>query len=84
MSEDHTNYLGLELALKGLERRLRAIVDDPAASFWLKQAVAELWERDTVDALHDLDVLRELLEAKHRTDLLMLERWATRHDGTKH
>jgi hypothetical protein len=29
-----------------------------------------------VDALNDLDVLRDLLEAKHRADLLMLERWA--------
>lgn len=58
--------------------------NDPTASHWLKRAITELWERDTVDALNDLDVLRELLEAKHRTDLLMLERWATRHDGTKH
>lgn len=84
MSEEPPNYANLELTLKGLENKLREIVDDPAASYWLKQAVAELWKRDVVDALHDLDVLRELMEAKHRTDLLMLERWATHHDGTKH
>lgn len=83
MSEELPNYVSLELALKGLEQQLREIVDGPA-SFWLKQAVAELWKRDTLDALNDLDVLRELLEAKHRTDLLMLERWATSHDGTRH
>jgi len=84
MSEEPASYLGLDLELKGLEQRRQEIVDDPAASYWLKQAVAELWKRDVVDALHDLDVLRELLEAKHHTDLLMLERWATSHDGTKH
>lgn len=84
MSEEPASYMDLELALKGLEKQLRAIVDDPVASYWLKQAVAELWKRDTVDALNDLEVLRDLLEVKHRTDLLMLERWATSHDGTKH
>lgn len=73
MSEEPGSYLGLDLALKGLEQRRWEIMDDPAASYWLKQAVAELWTRDVVDALHDLDVLRELLEAKHRTDLLMLD-----------
>lgn len=84
MSEEPANYMDLELSLKGLEKRLRAIVDDPAASYWLKQAVAELWKRDVVDALHDLDVLRELLEAKHCTDLLLLERWAASNDSTRH
>lgn len=84
MSEDSPSYANLELMLKGLENKLRAIVTDPSTSYWLKQAVTELWKRDVVDALHDLDVLRELLEAKHRADLLMLERWATSHDGTRH
>ena len=84
MSEEPPNYANLELMLKGLENKLREIVDDPAASYWLKQAVAELWKRDVVDALHDLDVLHELLEAKHRTDLVMLERWAISNGATKH
>ena len=84
MSEESPNYANLELTLKGLENKLRAILTDPSSSYWLKQAVTALWKRDAVDALHDLDVLRELLEAKHRTDLLLLERWATNHDGTRH
>ena len=84
MSEEQLNYANLELTLKKLENKLRAIVTDPSSSYWLKQAVAELWKRDVVDALHDLDVLRELLEARHLTDLLMLECWATRHDGKMH
>ena len=65
MSEEPASYLGLDLALKGLEQRRREIVDDPAVSYWLKQAITELWKRDVVDALHDLDVLRELLKAKY-------------------
>ena len=78
------NYLPMDQQTRQLEQRLQAVSTDPSASHWLKRAASELWERDTVDALNDLDVLRELLEAKHHTDLLMLERWATSHDGTKH
>ena len=84
MSEDSPDYIDLELTLKSLETRLRAIATDPTASRWLKQAITELWQRDVVDALNDLDTLWELLETKHRTDLLLLERWATSHDGTRH
>lgn len=73
MSEELPSYLGLEMALKGLEQQRREIMDDPTASYWLKQAIAELWRRDVVDALHDLEVLRELLEAKQRVGLRMLE-----------
>ena len=56
----------------------------PAASHWLKRAASELWERDTVDALNDLDVLRELLEEKHRIHALMLQQMVTSHDGTRY
>ena len=35
----------------------RAILDDPAASYWLKSRLRELAERDPVDALHDLEAL---------------------------
>jgi len=84
MTEEQANYLPMEQQTRQLEQRLQAISTDPTASHWLQRAVTELWERDTVDALNDLDLLRELLEEKHRTDMLMLERWATRHDGTKH
>lgn len=64
MSEEQPAYLTVEQALNALGRR-DTITNDPTASYWLKRAITELWERDTVDALNDLDVLRELLEEKH-------------------
>lgn len=84
MSEDRSNYQEPESALRKLEHGLKAIQQDPTASYWLKQAVTQLWECDVVDALHDLDVLRELLEEKHRIDRLLLEKWVGNHDGTPH
>lgn len=50
MSEEHGVYLTLEQELNVLNL-LQAVTDDPAASYWLKRAVVELWERDVVDAL---------------------------------
>ena len=84
MSEEPGVYMELKFALKALDDRLQAINTDPTASHWLKRAVAELWERDVVDALNDLDVLRELLEAKHHANMLTLERMVTSDDGTRH
>ena len=84
MSEEPGVYMELELSLKVLNKRLQAINTDPTASNWLKQAITQLWERDVVDALNDLDVLRDLLEEKHRIDRLLLEKWAKDHDGTRH
>jgi len=43
-----------------------------------------LWERDVVDALNDLDVLRDLLEAKHQTHVLTLKRMVISDNGTRH
>ena len=63
---------------------LVSITADPTASHWLKRAVTELWERDTVDALNDLDVLQELLEAKHQSHVLTLQRMVTSDDGVRH
>jgi len=83
MSEDHPIYLKLEQEINVLEL-LVSITADPAASHWLKRAVTELWERDTVDALNDLDILRELLEAKHQSNVLTLQRMVTSDDGTRH
>ena len=57
MSETQQGYGSLEQQLKALENSVHTITTDPAASHWLKRAVTELWERDTVDALNDLDVL---------------------------
>lgn len=84
MTEEQVNYLPMEQQTRQLEQRLQAVSADPAASHWLKRAANELWERDTVDALNDLDVLRELLEEKHRIHALMLKRMVTSHDGTRH
>ena len=66
MSEEQGSYLPMEQQARKLEQRLQEITTDPTASHWLKRAVTELWEHDVVDAFNDLDVLRELLEAKHR------------------
>ena len=76
MTEEQHGYGTVEAQLKRLETHLQTISTDPAASHWLKRAARELWERDTVDALNDLDdldVLRELLEDKHRIHALMLK-----------
>ena len=83
MSEDRPIYLKLEQEINVLEL-LVSITADPAASHWRKRAVTELWERDVVDALNDLDVLREVLEAKHHTHALQLKRMVTSDDGTRH
>ena len=84
MTEEQHGYGTVEAQLKRLETHLHTISTDPAASHWLKRAVTELWERDVVDALNDLDVLREVLEAKHHTHALQLKRMVTSDDGTRH
>jgi hypothetical protein len=79
MSETPTHYQAgspLETSLKDLESRLRDVIEHPSTSIWLRKAIAELWERDVIDALEDVDTLRELLQAKQKTNLLMLDRWA--------
>lgn len=40
-----------------------ALFDDPAASFWLKNALKTALQRDPVDALNDAQILVELLQA---------------------
>jgi hypothetical protein len=84
MTEKQENYLPMEQQIRQLEQRLQAINTDPTASHWLKRAAAELWDRDVVDALNDLDVLRELLEAKHHAHVLTLKRMITPDDGIRH
>ena len=84
MSETQQGYGSLEQQLKALENSVHTITTDPAASHWLKRTVTELWERDVVDALNDLDVLRDLLEAKHQTHVLTLKRMVMSDNGTRH
>lgn len=83
MSETRPTYLTLQQEIDALDLR-DTITNDPSASHWLKRAVTELWERDVVDALNDLDVLREVLEAKHQAHVLTLKRMVTSDDGTRH
>ncbi len=84
MTEEQHGYGTVEAQLKRLETHRHTISIDPRASYWLKSAARELWERDTVDALNDLDVLRELLEEKHRIHTLMLQQMVTSHNETQH
>lgn len=42
----------------------REILNDPSASYWLKRLITSTKERDPVDCLNDLDVLRAILEAR--------------------
>ncbi len=37
---------------------------DPAASYWLKVALAESLKRDIVDAVNDVEVLLEVLKER--------------------
>lgn len=79
MSETPTTYHTgneLEIALKELEQMLREVTENPDASIWLRKAIAELWQRDSSAALEDLATLRTLLQAKKKSDLLMLGCWA--------
>jgi hypothetical protein len=40
------------------------VLSDPAASFWLKDALRSALGRDPVDAANDAEVLAELLEER--------------------
>lgn len=52
-----------------LDRRIRAIIDDPAVSCWLKQALEGALRRDPVDAANDAEVLAGLLIERADQDL---------------
>ena len=51
------------------------VLEDPAASFWLKSTIRAALERDPVDALNDALVLVAILDARLRAvfDLQELE-----------
>ena len=46
--------------------KVQEILDDPAASVWLKVALAKALERDPVDALNDALVLAQALDDRLR------------------
>jgi lipopolysaccharide biosynthesis regulator YciM len=45
-------------------RAYRSIAENPAASFWLKEAAYKLSDRDPVDALHDVETLLDLCKLR--------------------
>ena len=44
-----------------------AVLNDPAASFWLKTAVSALERRDPVDAFNDAEALRQIAFCRMET-----------------
>lgn len=47
-----------------VEARIDAVLLDPAASYWLKAALASLRRRDPVDASADARLLDQLINAR--------------------
>ena len=60
-----------ELPLSEAERRIAAVIADPATTYWLKSALKSSLGRDPVDAVDDAEALHELLNA--RTGALLYE-----------
>ena len=48
---------------------IQQVLLDPAASFWLKNALRSALERDPVDAANDAEVLAQLLDRRCRSIL---------------
>lgn len=46
------------------ERMMRAILDDPCASNWLKDAIRTLAQRDPLDASADVEWLLRVVHAR--------------------
>ena len=47
-----------------VEREIERVKDSPCSSFWLKDALAALLQRDCLDAARDAEVLAHLLGAR--------------------
>jgi hypothetical protein len=45
---------------------IATVLDDPAASFWLKACLCSALSRDPVDAANDAEVLAQMLERRCR------------------
>lgn len=60
---------GFVQAPRGLEEVLR----DPAASFWLKDALRSALARDPVDAANDAEMLAQVLDGRCRSILASLD-----------
>ena len=46
------------------EQTARRYLDADDVSFWMKRAIRDLLLRDPVDAINDVEMLRELMEAR--------------------
>ena len=40
------------------------LLENPSVSYWLKNAIRDTYRRDCVDALHDAEVLVEILRKR--------------------
>lgn len=47
-----------------------AILNDPSASFWLKDALRTALQRDPVDAAHDAELLAAVLASRQAKQLV--------------
>ena len=52
---------------------IQTVLDDPCASYWLKNALKSMLERDPLDALQDAQLLAALMDVR----LLNLEQAST-------
>lgn len=50
--------------MKSFERTAESIELDPCSSYWLKERIKELRERDPFDALRDIETLNWLFEMR--------------------
>ncbi len=56
-----------ELPENGVPKRtIAGVLADPAASFWLKDALRSALKRDPVDSANDAEVLAKLLDERCR------------------
>lgn len=55
---------GQNIKPESSDERIAKIYEDLGASFWLKETLASALERDSLDALHDAEVLYEVLKLR--------------------
>ena len=47
-----------------MTEQMKAILADPAASYWLKEAIRALLSRDALDAANDAELLAKLFSSR--------------------
>lgn len=55
--------------MKPISHSVAEILLDPTASYWLKDAISTLNNRDTLDALHDAEILHEIFAEKFHKEI---------------